>query len=129
MAKFESQLICLIALGFSLNFFTSNANAEESNYEFRQIRIEDGSRETVRFNVKTGESWYNWTTTQPIWSRVPETSGTPPAGNYDVMLLPGITKDTAWTLRVDKISGKAWNFGANGWEEFKEPAAEQPQKK
>jgi len=88
-------------------------------FEIRQLRVENGQREVVRFNVKTGESWSNWTSSPPEWTKITET-GPVPVGDYDVLLLNGPDKDTTWGIRFDKKSGKTWNFGGSGWAEFKE---------
>ncbi len=89
-------------------------------YGIRQVRAGNGHREAIRFNRKSGEAWTNWTTSSPAWVKVPE-SGPVPPGDYDVLLLPGVENDSVWVMRFDAKSGKTWNYGSKGWEEFSEP--------
>ena len=88
-------------------------------FAIAQERSENGHREVIRYNTKTGESWYNWTTVAPEWIKIGE-AGPIPAGDYQVLLTPGTSKDTIWGLRFDRVSGRTWNFGGTGWSEFKE---------
>ncbi len=121
--RFNFKRFAAVALAAILiQASTSAASADDSGqFAIRQLRTEAGARESVRFNIKTGESWYNWTTWAPKWVKIDE-NGPVPIGDYDVLLLAGSDKDTAWGLRFDKVSGKTWNFGQKGWEEFSEPA-------
>lgn len=99
---------------------TQAAFAEEApHFKIIQERSGGGDRQVVKFNTKTGEAWSNWTTSAPEWSKIAET-GPIPQGDYEVLLLTGKNADSNWGLRFDKITGRTWNFGPNGWQEFKE---------
>ena len=112
--------VFLIAAAVLTGVICPAASAENPGvYQIRQLRIENGHREVIKWNTKTGESWYNWTTVSPEWSKIPE-SGPVAPGDYEVMMLNGIQKDDVWAIRFEKNSGKTWNYGAKGWEEFKE---------
>ena len=126
--KIRAQKILILAL-FAIWLFGSQSIAVYAEdkpavgtplFQIRQERSSNGHRQVVRFNSKTGEAWFNWTTVAPEWTKIAETGPVPP-GDYEVLLLPGATSDSNWGLRYDRITGRTWNFGPNGWAEFKEP--------
>lgn len=124
MIEKKLSALCLPIIGFTFCFFLSASTAgadagARPTFEIRQLRVENGQREIVKFNTETGETWSNWTSSPPQWSKVPE-NGPVPSGDYDILLLNGPDKDTTWGIRFDRKSGRTWNFGANGWTEFKD---------
>jgi hypothetical protein len=90
-------------------------------FVIRQVRTDAGERIVIRLNPLTGESWSNRTTGGTDWTKIAEPEAQLPLGNYDVLLLPGRDKDTFWTLRYDRVTGKTWSWTSDGWAAFVEP--------
>ncbi len=93
-------------------------------FAITQLGLANGSRELIRTNASTGESWR---LVGNEWSPVPE-DGRPGAGEYEVMMLAA-AESRFWALRFDRASGKAWNLSEGKWTPMTEmrPQPETPQ--
>jgi hypothetical protein len=73
----------------------------------------------IRFKPATGESWQ---LLGGRWEMLEEVAP-PPAGDYDVVLLPA---ESLLALRLDRTTGATWLVQGGKWVPIKEPAAAKP---
>jgi len=81
-----------------------------------------------RYNVRTGESWRNYSTTTK-WTKIAETA--PIAkGEYEIQIVGPIgpsDKESSMTIRIDREAGRTWYEQNDTWKPHAEPSdKEQP---
>jgi hypothetical protein len=89
--------------------------APAKGYELRVANVGD-VYQSVRFKPATGESWH---LRNGRWEKLEE-GAAPPAGDYDIVLVPA---ESLVALRLDRSTGATWLAQGGKWVPIKEPAA------
>jgi hypothetical protein len=82
-------------------------------YELRIVTV-GKVYQAIRFKPATGESWQ---LLGGRWKKLEE-AAPPPAGDYDVLLIPA---DPLLALRLDRATGATWLIRGGKWTPIKEP--------
>lgn len=84
-------------------------------FELRTVGVGD-TYKCVRFRPGTGEAWQ---LLDGQWEKLEEAAA-PPAGDYDVFLIPA---GTLLAVRVERTTGATWLVQGGKWLPIKEPPA------
>ncbi|WP_439629095.1 hypothetical protein [Gemmata sp.] len=84
-------------------------------FELRSVGVGD-TYKCVRFRPGTGEAWQ---LSDGRWEKLEEAAA-PPAGDYDVLLIPA---GVLLAVRVDRATGATWLVQGGKWTPIKEPPA------
>ena len=69
----------------------------------RQLRLGNGTREVIRFNPVSGESWL---LSGEKWKRIADV-GTLNPGEFDIHVLEGPQRTNWYVFRFDRVTGNA----------------------
>jgi hypothetical protein len=89
--------------------------AAGKGYELRIVAVGD-TYNGIRFKPTTGESWK---VLNGRWEKLEEAAA-PPAGDYDVVLIPA---EVLLAVRIDRATGSCWLLTKGKWNPVKEPPA------
>lgn len=97
--------------GLVLHAQETPATASATRYDVRQLRLGNGTREMIRFNPVTGESWQLG---GEKWKRIAEGVPISP-GEFDIHVLEGPERNNWYVFRFDRVTGKGWNLTNLKW--------------
>jgi hypothetical protein len=91
----------------------SSLSAKDEVYALKIVSLsEEGKTRHVKFNVKTGETWWASNTE---WRKIQEPVPIPES-IYDVEI---VSTDESWrAIRIDKRTGDSWKNSRGTWVKF-----------
>lgn len=116
----RAYMTALLVGGFFTLFGLPAARGDDApavpakGYELR-VAVTGNAYTSIRFKPATGESWH---LLNARWQKLEE-AVPPPAGDYDVLLIPA---QALQALRLDRATGATWLVRDTRWVPVQEPA-------